>query len=1055
MLGISSIGSASGTADYFAKDNYYSQEQSESSSVWHGKGAEDLGLQGKVDDKILLDVLKGKFGDEQFGKANHNPGRDFTFSMPKSASIVALIGGDKRISDAYMEAVKETMNYVEKYLVLTRQTNDRNQKYSVKTGNAVMAMFPHDTSRAKDANFHIHVLMANGTKAANGDYKAINFFPLYSDRYEINQMAQELFRNKVERLGYKTVDKDTGGHFEIVGVPQRVNDHFSKRANQIRALLKDVANPTWEQKQQAAYVGRPNKGKVRSTDLVAGWKAEAKSLGFDAEKFAGSKTVAAPKTAWEKVVSAWSQTFGDRHPAHTPPATLATLTDVARYAISAISEKQTSFTRSQIVAEVMAITRGGYSLKAVNTNIDATQSRHDLAKFKYEKYAGNRFTTKSSILAEKQIISAIAEGKGKSQLFRDVYENRKIVRETGLDTDKECGNITGQMAAAKMILFGKDRISGVQGYAGVGKTTLLAGLKSAADRMNKQQGKNIEFIGMAPTLPATAELASKLDTALTFQQFMADTKTVRETGAAGNGLKAKYEGKVVIIDEASMISSKEMRDFLYTTKKLGVIKEIPIGDTDQISSLDAGEAFRLMQEQKMETAVITKIFRQKNEKILEAVKEAIGVNRTGKKDIAASFKILDNYVSNHKNPLRAAARDYVNRIERGRELNALNPPGKDDQDLTDTEIITPTNRDVDQVTENVRALLKAKGMIGPDDRQFGHIKSLHLSHLEKGKLTNYKLGDTLVFNHEFQKGKFKGGVNYDVIGIDHSRNALILRHNGRDITFRIGPGENYLPYDVVKTEQKVFSEGDKVRFTLKDRHENIARNTKGTIISFGRQSVQIEIPPTQKGGEPSTISVPDNSIAMKGLTHNYASTIYGTQGRSISDVIVAMTGKAFASTYENFYVGISRAKHWVHVYTDDKQALEKTIARSAGKKSEHAISYNGTDAVIDEGRAGQLEPDMAIETEPKELEPEGVEQAFKDKTPQQEVKETASEEERPSAIYSDKENDRNPDGQDREEGMEQIKDVEPGKDDRQFALEAATAEPREQQPEHERSDRSR
>ena len=127
MLGISSIVSAPAASEYFAKDNYYSKGEAEAGSSWFGKGAEAAGLFGPVLETDLRKILSGKIGDHQIGAnsnaVEHNPGRDFTFSMPKSASILALVGGDKRIMNAYMDAVKEGLTYVEDSLIATRVKN--------------------------------------------------------------------------------------------------------------------------------------------------------------------------------------------------------------------------------------------------------------------------------------------------------------------------------------------------------------------------------------------------------------------------------------------------------------------------------------------------------------------------------------------------------------------------------------------------------------------------------------------------------------------------------------------------------------------------------------------------------------------------------------------------------------------------------------------------------------------------------------------------------------------------------------------------------------------
>ena len=54
------------------------------------------------------------------GEILHRPGRDLTFSAPKSVSIAALVGGDKRIVEAHDRAVAATLAWIEKNAAETR-----------------------------------------------------------------------------------------------------------------------------------------------------------------------------------------------------------------------------------------------------------------------------------------------------------------------------------------------------------------------------------------------------------------------------------------------------------------------------------------------------------------------------------------------------------------------------------------------------------------------------------------------------------------------------------------------------------------------------------------------------------------------------------------------------------------------------------------------------------------------------------------------------------------------------------------------------------------------
>ncbi len=116
MLSVANVRTAGGAANYFAADNYYTRADADRSGEWVGKGAEILGLDGRVDAKQFEAILKGLLPDgSRVGSEgrHHRAGTDLTFSMPKSWSLIALVGGDNRIIAAYRDAVKETLHWAE------------------------------------------------------------------------------------------------------------------------------------------------------------------------------------------------------------------------------------------------------------------------------------------------------------------------------------------------------------------------------------------------------------------------------------------------------------------------------------------------------------------------------------------------------------------------------------------------------------------------------------------------------------------------------------------------------------------------------------------------------------------------------------------------------------------------------------------------------------------------------------------------------------------------------------------------------------------------------
>ncbi|EFE5025075.1 conjugative relaxase [Escherichia coli] len=162
-MSIAQVRSAGSAGNYYTdKDNYY--VLGSMGERWAGRGAEQLGLQGSVDKDVFTRLLEGRLPDGadlsrmQDGSNKHRPGYDLTFSAPKSVSMMAMLGGDKRLIDAHNQAVDFAVRQVEA-LASTRVMTD-GQSETVLTGNLVMALFNHDTSRDQEPQLHTHAVVS-------------------------------------------------------------------------------------------------------------------------------------------------------------------------------------------------------------------------------------------------------------------------------------------------------------------------------------------------------------------------------------------------------------------------------------------------------------------------------------------------------------------------------------------------------------------------------------------------------------------------------------------------------------------------------------------------------------------------------------------------------------------------------------------------------------------------------------------------------------------------------------------------------------------------------
>jgi ATP-dependent exoDNAse (exonuclease V) alpha subunit len=216
--------------------------------------------------------------------------------------------------------------------------------------------------------------------------------------------------------------------------------------------------------------------------------------------------------------------------------------------------------------------------------------------------------------------------------------------------------------------------------AGRGKTTTLSVIRTAAE----SQGYTVE--GLAPTSRAARQLGEAGAETGTLQGFLA--------GGTNRGTSEKKH--LYFVDESSLASTKQMRDFL---NQLGAHDRVLlIGDTRQHQGVEAGRPFEQLQQAGMRTAHLDEIVRQKDPALKSAVESLT------KGDVSGALESLHDQgrireISDTGERIRTIARSYVESPER-------------------TLIVSPDNVSRRELNIAVREELKAKGALGPEEHQF-------------------------------------------------------------------------------------------------------------------------------------------------------------------------------------------------------------------------------------------------------------------------------------------------------------------------------------------------
>lgn len=353
MLSISSIKGDS--AYYSHEDNYYASGSLE--SRWLGEGAEKLGLKGDVANMDMDAVREGRLPDGTDlsrmvnGVNKHRSGYDLTFSAPKSVSVMALVGEDRRFIDAHNNAVKAVMQEVEQ-LVSARITEDGKTE-TVLTGNMVAALYNHDTSRDLDPQLHTHALVFNATfadekwRSLASDTRMKTGFAenIYASQIAIGRLYQAVLRQQVEAMGFETVAAGKNGLWELRDVPV---DVFSSRSQ----AIQEAAGPDASAKSRgvAALDTRQAKAWADPDLLKADWRRRLTDEKFNIDNYISQAQrrvePSVPAVGSTEGIQASGQPCSVTSVAISASAVQKAVSDT----ISALSEKKIQFTWSEMLA---------------------------------------------------------------------------------------------------------------------------------------------------------------------------------------------------------------------------------------------------------------------------------------------------------------------------------------------------------------------------------------------------------------------------------------------------------------------------------------------------------------------------------------------------------------------------------------------------------------------------------------------------------------------------------------------------------------------------------
>ena len=891
MLTISKPLSAGQAQTYHQKEftareqNYWSQ-RGVIAGEWQGHLAAQFGLAGAVSAEDFGKLSQGQHPEtgEQLvrqrasyeyqdadGKTvktmEHRAGWDATFSAPKSVSLTALVGGDDRVREAHRESVSTALQQLEYYTQARIGGNHPPET----TGKFIAAKFEHDTARPVDGyvapQLHTHAVVFNLTERENGQPRAIQPQSLFASQQFATAIYQSELTYRLKELGYE-ITVGRSGAPEIKGYTQEYLDASSPRSQQIRDYLERTGHIGREAAEIAAHSTRDRKEIHSPGEVMAAHRKLAADFGHQADAV---------------VRAARERQQHQEKPANS--------VDRARESLTFSRDK--NFEREAVVDERVLIRdglrrgMGDVTYVQVRGNLNARIASGEFRSVERAHIPGRQFTTAKTIAAEHEIVSRVLEGRNQVDPVLSRSQAISVA-------DKQHQLNRTQRSVVEDVLSSPDRIQGIQGFAGSGKTTTLSVIRSAAE----VQGFQVE--GFAPTSRAARQLGEAGVRAGTLQGFLAKSL-----------IPVIPEQKhFYFVDESSLASTKQMREFV---SRLGPQDRVLlIGDTRQHQGVEAGRPFEQLQEAGMRTAKLDEIVRQKDPALKSAV-ELLAKGQVSSALDALQMQGRVKEVSDTGERIRAIARSYMESPE-------------------NTLIVSPDNASRRELNAAVRQELKANGTIGSEDHSFRIlVQRQEMTGAERSWASRYEVNDVVRYARGSKIVGIEAGEYGKVIGINSVSNILTVERS-------TGQLANYDPrrltgVSVYRESAHAFSAGDRIQFTAPDKSLGVANRDLAVIESVGPDGqIAARLDNSRRIGF--------NSAEHRHFDHGYAVTSHSAQGLTAERVLVnADTGVHPELLNSRFgYVAISRASHDAEIFTNDSAKMGQRFGVETAKTSALEIS---------------------------------------------------------------------------------------------------------------------
>lgn len=929
MIRPKTIASPSGAADYYAKDNYYTADEGQAMSAWEGEGAAALGLTGHVDAQTFSKILSGCLPDGSVIDARqgeHRAGLDVTFSVSKSLSLVALLGGDDRIVAAIRASVTATLAWAEKNLAEARGMEGGRQ-VGMRTDNLVIATFLHDVNRNGEPQLHVHAIVANATRRPDGQWRAMRNDPFFDRQTVLGTVHNADLRARIEALGYRTetANNPTAGSFEIAGVPRATIEAFSTRSAEIRAALETTGRGSARERDIAALSTRA----AKTPDLAADkrgseWAALAAVVGFDARTLVEQAMARGERreTMWSRVVEgvrgvgargmalAAAMGISPRDGDPLVPERLGRLdprafaaAQVVASASRELSEREAAFERFDLIGA--ALERGGPVLVGdVEARIGLLEQKGLLIGD-----GGRLVTTETTVRAEQAMLNMAAQGRGQVAPVLDAVSAAVRVQQAASELGLRRLN-PAQAKAATLILSSADRVVVVQGVPGAGKSAALA----PAAHVVKAEGRAVLGLAIASTIAAQLKRDISTDS-MTIAGFIGRYKQILDgTASPAHFARARADnaGAILLVDESSQIGTNQMTALIGIANRLEVGRLALIGDTRQLGAVEAGKPFAQLQANGHAVAEMPENLRARSP-MMKAV--AALLNKGDMAEVFARLQPVTHEVPRNTVPAKAAA------------MWAALPPEERDATL----MLSSGRAMRSEANQAAQGQLKAMGEIGPDAHRFEVFDRVTVTREAARDLRAYREGRVVEVRTNLPSQRLTRGQIGVIVSSEKGVVRLAMR-DGSERLFKPGQLPRNLDHDAVSVHAVKaidLHEGDRIRWTARDPARDLLNAGLAKVEAIRDGMVTVS-----SLADGIAHELPRGDRMLERFDIAYALNAHIAQGVTTPHGIVMMSaGEPKLASAKTLLVAMTRIADKATLIVDSGRNLERAVVRNPGAKT--------------------------------------------------------------------------------------------------------------------------